>query len=459
MNTNTEVDRIVQDWLEDRVVEPRLDVLRDVISQVPTTPQTRARFLGRRFDRGGGVRRGTDAHDHPSDNNRRNRFMFSATGLVAAFAVLALSVSVVNTDPAPPGAAASTHTVAANGSGDFTTIGAAVDAASDGDTIMIKPGTYSEAVTIHRDITLAGDGAREDIVLIAPADGPTTDFGKILGPNKLDTYAVNLVDSDATLTGLTLTGPDTAIVVHAGAPTLAGLAFDKAGMEYTGAGGLAASHPALAITAGASPTVRGSTFSGGGNIYVSDLSEPHIEDNVLVGAEIFGSFGDDAVIRGNVLTGAGITSVDASSVLIEGNTIEGVEGAAIGEGPSPGNQMTVRGNTIRDSRVGVQVTRRSTTAVIDNEIIGGFIAVSLSDADATVEGNTISDVSSGIIVFGSGAPRLMDNTVDAVITGIDVGAGTSPTVDGNTVCGGASSIKVHGTATPTMGENTTCEAA
>jgi len=98
--------------------------INDVLGRLDEAPQTRARFLGRWFDRGRGARRGTDAHDHPPDTHWRNRLMFSATGLVAAFAVLALSVSVVNTEPAPPNTGAgATYTVDAAGSGDFDTIG------------------------------------------------------------------------------------------------------------------------------------------------------------------------------------------------------------------------------------------------------------------------------------------------------------------------------------------------
>ena len=41
----------------------------------------------------------------------------------------------------------STSVVAQNGSGDHTTIADGVAAADDGDTVVVKPGTYSESVT------------------------------------------------------------------------------------------------------------------------------------------------------------------------------------------------------------------------------------------------------------------------------------------------------------------------
>ena len=43
------------------------------------------------------------------------------------------------------------HVIALNGSGDFTSLQAGVDAAAPGDEILLRPGVYRERVVIHRD--------------------------------------------------------------------------------------------------------------------------------------------------------------------------------------------------------------------------------------------------------------------------------------------------------------------
>ncbi len=104
--------------------------------------------------------------------------MFSLTTVAASLAALALAATLVvpRGDPGAgvvPGApAGATHVVAADGSGDFSTIGEAVAAASDGDTVLVKPGEYAEALVIDKDITVAGDGPREDIVITFQEGGP-----------------------------------------------------------------------------------------------------------------------------------------------------------------------------------------------------------------------------------------------------------------------------------------------
>lgn len=114
-------------------------------------------------------------------------------------------------------AADGTIVVDQSGNGTTTTITEAVAMAEDGDTILVKPGTYTEAITIDKDITLMGDGEDvSEVVVHIPEDGPRADWLQMK-------YAFWLQDSDASLSKLTIHGPGSrvsAFVVVGGDPTI-----------------------------------------------------------------------------------------------------------------------------------------------------------------------------------------------------------------------------------------------
>jgi len=68
-----------------------------------------------------------------------------ATGAVVAGASLVATPAIVVTQ---------------DGSGTYRTITDAVAVAQDGETVLVRPGTYLESIAITEDITLRGDGGR-----------------------------------------------------------------------------------------------------------------------------------------------------------------------------------------------------------------------------------------------------------------------------------------------------------
>ena len=67
--------------------------------------------------------------------------------------------------------------VAADGSGDHTTIQAAVDAARAGTVVRIAPGEYAERISIDKPLPLIGAGW-EQTVLTSPYEPSATDVGE-----------------------------------------------------------------------------------------------------------------------------------------------------------------------------------------------------------------------------------------------------------------------------------------
>lgn len=88
------------------------------------------------------------------------------------------------------------------GNGGYLTIQQAVNAAEDGDTILVAPGLYVETVTVNKDVTIRGAntgiagngtrGAESEIVggIIVTADGVTIDGLKISGSTTAPGHAV-----------------------------------------------------------------------------------------------------------------------------------------------------------------------------------------------------------------------------------------------------------------------------
>ncbi|MFI6245630.1 hypothetical protein [Streptomyces sp. NPDC051016] len=108
----------------------------------------------------------TASNDQPPANARR-RPMALAAGTAAALGLAAVSL-------AGPASAASTLTVAKDGSGMYTTVQAAVNAAAAGDTISVAKGTYQEIVNVP--VSKTGLTSR------APPATPRTSSSPMIGP-------------------------------------------------------------------------------------------------------------------------------------------------------------------------------------------------------------------------------------------------------------------------------------
>ena len=389
--------------------------------------------------------------------------------LVGALLLLALALSVTFAVGSRLLASADTIVVAADGSGHVTTLGEAVAMADDGDLILVRPGTYTEAVTVGHDLEIRGDGDIGTIVIRAPEDGPSTETGALADrPSANQPYAVLIDEADAALSGLTFSGESSAVVAIGGAPTIASNRFEGVGREqdWEGLGGqdseVVVGINAVAVVGGSRATIRGNRVSSSGPIASYDLSEPLIEGNELSdGPSIVGGFGNGAVIRDNHLewAGWGIESRADTAPLIVANTITEVgfpisaeQGAAVIRGNHIEHDSssdtgiryddgagTIEGNTVNGYARGVAVTDFD-GVITDNTIGSGFEGVNLTDSSGTVSANRIKALFTGISLSGS-SPYVVDNRIEGSVTGVSVaGAGSAPTFSGNELCGTTRSV-------------------
>jgi hypothetical protein len=339
------------------------------------------------------------------------------------------------------------------GGGDYTTIGEAVAAASDDDTILVRPGTYVEAVIIDSDLTLKGDGPVEDIVVTAPQDGPVAPVW-----TSQDPYAFLIEDADAQISNLTLRGERSQVIIKGGAPTLERMVLEGTGHaleswmdENDGS--------SIALTDGSTAVIRGNTLVGGGPIAVFSDSVPIIEGNTLTdGPHIFGDFPDGGVIRDNLIERPIVRGIGLGSgaPIVEGNTV--LDSRDIGIQAHAGTAL-VKDNLITGAKRGIYIDTDDAAPILEaNDISGSTEAgISVNGARPSVQANVLRDNAMAIDWFGWDG--LIDgNEIAGGTTGIHIRSGT-PMVSANSVqeVDGPGIAIVGRLADPTLTGNTSCD--
>jgi len=275
--------------------------------------------------------------------------------------------------------------VDARGKGDFTTIGDAIRAARTDGVIVVKPGTYREAIVLDKSLTLIGDGPRDAIVVEtkgADALKCTASFGRV---------------TNFTLRQTSRGQRWSCVDITAGS-----IELDHCDLTSQ-------AFCCLVVRGHADPTVRRNRIHDGryAGILVHEHGRGTFEDN-----DIFA----------NALSG----------ILVK-------------EGGDP----TVRRNRIRDAEQnGVFIYGHGRGTFEDNDILAsGYSGIEVKDGGhPTVRRNRIRDTKqNGVFVHSSGRGTFEDNEILASrYVGIDVRKGGDPVVRENRITGnGYQGIRVH----------------
>jgi parallel beta-helix repeat protein len=235
-------------------------------------------------------------------------------------------------------------------------------------------------------------------------------------------------DADATVSGLTVSGPKTGgvtAIVIGGAPT-----FDDISVILEGPPGTYQYWAALYVLGGSQPHVVGSELHG--YVAIEDGSSPTIEGTAIVG-QLYVDGAVDAVLRGdtfssNPRSGSGGVTLSGSTGTFEGNDL--ADGALE---ITAGSDVVVRDNTVGGQ--GVKVSGEGTTASITgNMVTSSQRGIDVGPgAESTIEGNTITGGSTGL-ALGSDAVRAEGNTITGARNGILVTGDAAPTISGNSFC-------------------------
>jgi hypothetical protein len=311
----------------------------------------------------------------------------------------------------------------AGGTGVYTTIQAAVDAANaaGGDSIEIHPATYTEQVTIDKSLTMMGTGP--GAIIQAPStltQDPVSGLFALVEINNSAT--VNMSDltvqgpvgpftQPATINaGILVVGGATANVTNS---TIAHIRNDP----LTGVG-----NTGQAIEIGGA--------RGSGQVGTATITNDIITDYQKTGILVRG--GSTATITGNTISGSGPTAAIAqngiqvdlgATATITGNTITGNEYTNSTPDPTDSNQATgilidnfapviaggpiiVSNNTFGGTAagagndLGISISNPEITVEISGNTLQGnrFEGVLLSDGTATISNNNISGSNIGVAI-------------------------------------------------------------
>ena len=318
----------------------------------------------------------------------------------------------------------------------FTTIQAAVDAASAGFTVLVAPGTYNENVVIDVSLSLLSSGGRD----VTTIDG--VQAGSELGTIEIDPN-VGKVTIGGVGQGFTILGIDGPAAIEKAAVYLKG---DHNIITIQGNDLVARGDSALTSEFAATVTntlidgniISGQTFNGP-NPAGEGFSQQFTLDNVPRQLVVMGN-GDTATPTSNTITfsnnqvtgtagglntdgleqGNTLVTIDAATSSITGNTFTGFTNRFAEAIRARGPDTDIENNTLDHSTGGnsrgITVNNHGQPGTYSgNELIGGAgneIVFNMTPGDDTLDGGAGDDILTG----GGGADSFV---FDAVTEGLD----------------------------------------
>ena len=323
----------------------------------------------------------------------------------------------------------------------YTTIAAAVAAASSGDTVNVQAGTYTnDFISIRTSLTIQAVG------------GPVNLVATVSPPNGKAIITEGAPGITVTLSGLTLTGAKVADNNGAGVRYEGGtLVMNNMTVSGNQEGLLANADSAGSIT------INNSTFSnnGAGDGYSHNIYVGAIKSFTLTNSTV-----KDAIVGHNVKS-------RAASNTITGNVITDKAGTASYEIDLPNGGNAVIANNVIEKGPNAQnptaiafgeegVTNSGTLSVTNNVLVNDFTGHNTTavwnagTTAATVANNTVF----GWTSLSLGAATLANNTVSAIAPALTL-PGTTPGTTTPTPTTPTTTTPVPTTPTPSTTPTTT----
>jgi hypothetical protein len=321
-----------------------------------------------------------------------------------------------------PGAASAAKPITVCASGcSYTSVQAAIDAAPSGATISIAAGTYVEAVTVGKSVTLAGAGAGQTI-LASPGSGRTV---------SIDAGSVVTIKSLRVTTGG---------IENSGTLTLVASSVTGNAARY-GAG----------ILNEGTATLKDSTVSGNSSSTLWAACSPGFDITCTGGAGINNPgtlMLNHSTVSDNVSHGFGGGITSTGSLTLNGTTvmrnssyrISSCSGPDLGCGPSGGGGLVVGGSFTANN-----------STISNNTADDGGGGIEIGDVAATLKGTIVTGnfarTGGGILNYGNATltnSTIAENTAWEQGGGIYNDDGGLISMRGTTVSGNSAGTKGGG---------------
>lgn len=311
------------------------------------------------------------------------------------------------------------------------TITYALGQASNGDTIQIAAGTYTEQITINKQVTLLG-ASRDSTIIKAPASlvqNPVITPGA--GDQKTAIVYVTGASTVATLRNLQVSGPGSTNCGSIGYGVFVGgnatLTLDTTRIKAIRDEPLSGCQNGRGVTFGQ----WASSEVGSGSVLNSIF-----EDFQKTAIGVYNA-GSVVTIRNNTITGMddapngqnGIDVYQGSSAVIEGNTVSHLTCAAA---------PCIPPNTDRSTGIGLDDVDAG-TIVRGNHVNGADIDFNAYNISATipVSNNTFENGRYVNVMAAEASLELKGNTLSGSLTGLQVWEGSNVSLNGGNIISGA----------------------
>ena len=299
--------------------------------------------------------------------------------------------------PWQPGAQAATLVVDPSGGEGFSTISKAVNAAEDGDEILVRPGYYREGVIpLLRPLALNGSAGETTLEGGFRVEAPGTNISGFEMRGSGTGVGVELRSKEATIRGCIIRNFSTGILSSDSDNAVVGSAIEGCSVGVLLSGG----------------TVR-------------DLQESSVS-----GVEALGPAISNCTISG----GTGVVIANCSGCAVSESLITARTGVLITDSPRTG----VRGNEISSPERGIAVERSEESEILENVVTGAtnVAILLLASGNSTVAENSALGCNVGIRLKDSTANRILKNRMEeSAVAGIWLEGSKGNVVAGNLLSG------------------------